>query len=58
MISITKRRLASLATASAIVATMAVAVVPAAALAAEPCVETGVHPRHHQRSPPRGSAGP
>ena len=41
MTLITKRRLASLASASAIIATMAVAAVPAAAFAAATCTPTG-----------------
>ena len=41
MISITKRRAASLASASALIATMAVAAAPAAALAADDCTPTG-----------------
>ena len=54
---ITKRRLASLASASALIATMAVASVPAATLAAEPHRRPGSSATA-STSPPRRSAGP
>ena len=57
MISISKRRLASLATASAMVATLAVAAVPGAAFAAKPPTRRHLT-RGQQRLQQRSSRSP